>query len=394
VSQVLKTLSQVLESKRTIFTADDLTALPEDARDGLLNQTILVPSRPATHVTCDACHDDHVEEVTRIKGSTGIVSFRIRCPEAGWVEVAEERLRQWAIDVRSLVALLSAAVDSTQPPEEVMRGTAWRLATIEIAGESYDVVFVRLDGTTPSTVLNELGRKHPPARTVLIGTRDLANDTPAFAASLPLPSAFMFTGDQVSFQLDRIRSIISAQSNVAGNVFQLRGDFWQLSFDGTTKFSKDSVGMGYIARLLAEPDREIPAVTLLAARAGIDPLIATGSSGEILDDEARENYARRYRELKEDLEAANQDFDLGRVEKLESEMEQLTDELAKATGLRGNPRQKYDADKVRKSVSMAVSRDIDKITEKHEAIGRHLTATITSGLTFRYAPEHKIDWLT
>lgn len=40
-------------------------------------------------------------------------------------------------------------------------------------------------------------------------------------------------------------------------------------FDGTTVFLKDTVGMGYIARLLAEPDREIPAVTQLAACAGI-----------------------------------------------------------------------------------------------------------------------------
>lgn len=391
--QILKLLSELLESRQPIVTSDDLAALAEDARDLLLKQKILVPSRPATHVTCDACHDDHVEEVTPIKVGKRVV-FRIPCPEAGWVDVSEERLRQWTVDVRRLVALLSAAVGSIQPPDELIRGFAWRVATIEIAGESYDVVFVRINGTTQPPFQDELGRKHPPARTIVISTRDLPDDTTGFAASLPLPSAFTFTGDHLLFQLARVRSVVSAQSNVAGNVFQLRGDFWQLSFDGTTKFLKDSVGMGYIARLLAEPDREIPAVALLAARAGIDPLVATGSSGEILDDEARENYGRRYHELKEDLEEAKEDLDLGRVEKLETEMEQLTDELAKATGLRGNPRQKFDADRVRKSVSMAVSRDIDKITEKHEAIGRHLTATITSGLTFRYAPEREIDWFT
>ncbi len=391
--QILKLLSQLLESRRPIVTADDLATLPEDNRDVLLNQQILVPSRPATHVTCDACHDDHVEEVTPIKVGKR-VAFRIPCPEAGWVGVPEERLRQWTVDVRRLVALLSAAVGSSQPPDELIRGFAWRVATIEIAGESYDVVFVRINGTTQPPFQDELGRKHPPARTIVISTRDLPDDTTGFAASLPLPSAFTFTGDHLLFQLARVRSVVSAQSNVAGNVFQLRGDFWQLSFDGTTKFLKDSVGMGYIARLLAEPDREIPAVALLAARAGIDPLVATGSSGEILDDEARENYGRRYHELKEDLEDAKEDLDLGRVEKLETEMEQLTDELAKATGLRGNPRQKFDADRVRKSVSMAVSRDIDKITDKHEALGHHLTATISSGLTFRYASDRKMDWLT
>jgi hypothetical protein len=75
--------------------------------------------------------------------------------------------------------------------------------------------------------------------------------------------------------------------------------------------------MGYIARLLMEPNVSIPAVTLLAARAVIDPLVATGSSGEFLDDEAREKYGKRYRALLEDLADARENNDLGEIEKLE-----------------------------------------------------------------------------
>lgn len=152
--------------------------------------------------------------------------------------------------------------------------------------------------------------------------------------------------------------------------------------------------MGYLARLLAEPNRDIPNVALLAARAGIDPLVASGSSGQVMDAETRANYAKRYQTLQDDLEEARENLDLGRIEKLETEREQLTDLLAKVTGLRGNAREKYDADRVRKSVSMAVSRDIDKITKKHEPLGHHLTATISSGLTFRYTRDREIEWLT
>ena len=141
-------------------------------------------------------------------------------------------------------------------------------------------------------------------------------------------------------------------------------------------------------------NREIPAATLVADKGGIDPLVVTGSVGEVLDDEARVDYSRRYRELKEDLEEAQENLDLGRVEKLETEMEHLTDELAKATGLRGSPRQKYDADKARRSVSEAVRRDVARIAKQHDALARHLTTFISSGLTFRYAPEHAVDWLT
>jgi len=75
-------------------------------------------------------------------------------------------------------------------------------------------------------------------------------------------------------------------------------------------------------------------------------------------------------------------------------MEPLTNQLASATGLGGRSRAKFDAERVRKSVSMAVSRDIKKIAKRHEALGRHLDTAIDSGLTFRYAPDREIDWLT
>jgi hypothetical protein len=82
------------------------------------------------------------------------------------------------------------------------------------------------------------------------------------------------------------------------------------------------------------------------------------------------------------------------MEKLQAEMESLASEIARATGLGGRSREKTDADKVRKAVSMAVSRDIDRIAAVHPALGRHLNAAIISGYTFRYAPEQPIDWLT
>jgi len=244
------------------------------------------------------------------------------------------------------------------------------------------------------TLFAELGRRLPPARTIVVGIDLLPDGATGFAASLPVTSAFAVNDDQFEFQLDRVRSLISSQAIVAGNVFQRRGEFWQLSFVGETKFLKDSVGLGYIARLLIEPHRDIPAVTLLAARAGIDPLVTTGSSGEVLDDQARDEYGRRYRELGDELHEARENNDLGQIEKLEGEMEQLTNELASATGIGGRSRQKADIEKVRKSVSMAVSRDIERIGKEHESLGRHLTASVTSGLTFRYAPERDPGWLT
>lgn len=374
--------------------AGDLAALTEDVRRLLLEQKILVPARTATHVTCDACHDDHVEEVVRTKDLMGVVSFRIPCRDAGWVEVPDERMRQWTLDVRRLVAVLATAVGPDSPPDELVQGIAWRIGTVEIGGETYDIVFVRTSGAASESLFADLGQNMPPARTIVVGIDGAPDGVSGFAASLSPESAFVVIDGGIQFQPERVRSVVSAQSILAGNVLQQRGEFWQLSFAGETKFLKDSVGLGYIARLLMEPGRDIPAVTLLAARAGIDPLVTTGSSGEVLDDQAREEYGRRYRELQEELQAAKENNDLGTIEKLEGEMEQLTNELANATGLGGRSRKKTDIEKVRKSVSMAVSRDINRIGKEHEALGRHLTTSITSGLTFRYAPERDMDWVT
>lgn len=135
-------------------------------------------------------------------------------------------------------------------------------------------------------------------------------------------------------------------------------------------------------------------MTLHSIRTGLDPLIATGSSGEILDREACGNYEERYRALAEELDDAKQKNDLGQIEKLENEMEQLAEEVANATGLGGRTRELSDIEKVRKSVSGAVSRDLARISKEHESLGRHLTTAISSGRIFRYAPELETDWLT
>ena len=72
--------------------------------------------------------------------------------------------------------------------------------------------------------------------------------------------------------------------------------------------------------------------------------------------------------------------------------EGLTNELASATGLGGRSRQKSDFEKVRKNVSMAVTRAIDSIRDEHLVLGRHLRNSISPGLTFRYDPERDPNW--
>ena len=51
------------------------------------------------------------------------------------------------------------------------------------------------------------------------------------------------------------------------------------------------------------------AVTLPSFRSGIDPLVMTGSSGELLDEQARQEYCRRFREPQEKFRKARANDD-------------------------------------------------------------------------------------
>ena len=178
------------------------------------------------------------------------------------------------------------------------------------------------------------------------------------------------------------------------SVFRPLGRVWVLKYDGEMVLMEDARGLSYLARLLAEPDRIVPAASLLAAVVGIDPRIGAGTSGRLLDDEAMARYKREYCELQEELEEAESHDDLARIAQIKSKLDAFGTEIARATGLGGKNREKTDAERVRKNVSMAVTRAIDSIHNEHERLGRHLRNSVSSGLTFQYTPEREVDWLT
>jgi len=178
------------------------------------------------------------------------------------------------------------------------------------------------------------------------------------------------------------------------SVFRRLGQIWVLKYEGEMILMEDAKGLSYLARLLAEPGRIVPAASLLAAVAGIDPRVTKGTSGHLLDDDAMARYKREYDELQEDLEEAESRNDLGRIEQTKSKLDVFGTELARAYGLGGRKRERTDVERVRKSVSMAVSRAMDSIRDEHAVLGRHLQNSISCGLTFRYDPERDVDWLT
>lgn len=177
------------------------------------------------------------------------------------------------------------------------------------------------------------------------------------------------------------------------NVFRRLGQTWVIKYEGQMILLHSLGGLSYVARLLLDPGRTFPAAFLLAAEAGIDPRITTGTSGRALTDETLAEYKEEYIELKTELDEAKERNDLGHIDRLQKKLDFFATEIARATGYGGRKREKSDVERVRKNVSMAVTRAIDGIHAYHERLGKHLRNSVTSGLFFCYDPEHDPRWL-
>lgn len=177
------------------------------------------------------------------------------------------------------------------------------------------------------------------------------------------------------------------------SVFRRLGQYWVIKYDAQMVILNSSGGLSYLARLLVDPGRKIPAAFLLAAEMGIDPRIPVGSSGTVLDDQAFRQYQKIYLEVTQDLEEAKRDNDHAKIVELETQMEMFAAQIQSATGLGKRKRENSDPERVRKNVSNAVTRAIDAVAVEHERLGKHLRNSITSGSVFSYDPERDPQWL-
>ena len=150
--------------------------------------------------------------------------------------------------------------------------------------------------------------------------------------------------------------------------------------------------MTHIASLLAKPDRDISVVDLRAAESGLNPVTLVGSSGELIDDDARRAYGGRLQEIKEEIEDARAEFDHARTERLESEAEAIQKELKTTTGFGGRARISGDVENARTAVTNAISRALELIRKHHPELGTHLTKSTSTGLACRYTSEPGIQW--
>ena len=160
-----------------------------------------------------------------------------------------------------------------------------------------------------------------------------------------------------------------------------RGDHWEVEFRGRTAMLADLKGIGYLARLLAQPGRELHVLDL--AVSGTDEV-----GMPVLDEEAKASYRRRLAEVEDDIAEAERNHDDARRELAERDRDYLVAELSAAVGLSGRARTTGGtAERARGAVTRSLRYALSRLEEQHPDLGAHLSRTVRTGAFCSYQPD-------
>ena len=189
------------------------------------------------------------------------------------------------------------------------------------------------------------------------------------------------------------------------NVLRRDGEYWTVAYDGHVAMLRDTKGVRDLANLLAAPHRELHVLDLGAEGIGgraVDAREATDAAGihrerasgeSVLDDQARIEYKRRIHELQADIDDADGRGDPDGSARARQELDALVDQLTAAYGLGGQPRRTPDRiERARKTVTRRIRDAIARTERAHPPLGRHLQASIRTGVFCSYAPERDVRW--
>ncbi len=169
------------------------------------------------------------------------------------------------------------------------------------------------------------------------------------------------------------------------------GAGWAVTFRGRTAALPAVKGMADLARLLAQPDREVHALDLVGTAPGAAP--RQGDLGEVLDDRARVAYRQRLADLDERIADAEAYADAEAAARAIEERAFLVAELTGAYGLDGRPRRTGDpAERARTTVTSRIRDVLGRIETAHPELARHLRASVRTGTFCVYAPERPVVW--
>jgi tetratricopeptide (TPR) repeat protein len=159
------------------------------------------------------------------------------------------------------------------------------------------------------------------------------------------------------------------------------GQDWLLTMGGRTTRLRHGKGLAQLAVLLANPGREVSAAELaggMPVQAAPDP---------VLDEPARRAYRKRLAELDAALARAAERGDASAASRLETERGALVAELKRAAGLAGRPRAfSSEAERARVNVTRTIRQALNQILSADPQTGRHLAASVRTGVRCVYRP--------
>ena len=202
------------------------------------------------------------------------------------------------------------------------------------------------------------------------------------------------------------------ESDAFRGIFRNEGEYWRLFWVGSESRLKHRKGMIYIACLLHHPGQQIAATDLIASvesagNTSLSPAISAsdagqanativrglGDAGAALDSTARAQYRRRLEDLRDELETAERNNDLGRAEHARSEIEFIQAEISAAVGWHGRNRKRAShTERARLAVTKAIKAALVQIRAADPELGRHLSLGIRTGFFCSYQPKQSVHW--
>jgi tetratricopeptide (TPR) repeat protein len=181
----------------------------------------------------------------------------------------------------------------------------------------------------------------------------------------------------------------AAAAQGAPIAFVAEGEYWAITHGGATFRLRDSLGLQYLARLLAEPGRSIHVLELSAAQADPElPALDRGDAGELLDETAVARYRARLHDLQQELHEAEGFGDTARAERMREEIEFLGAELSRAVGLGGRRRRAGGStERARSAVQRRIRNAFERIRQSSPALADQLERAVKTGTFCVFRPE-------
>ena len=191
------------------------------------------------------------------------------------------------------------------------------------------------------------------------------------------------------------------------NTYIEQGQLFLTQFEGRISTFKYRLGHKYIRYLLNHPYKETEYLDLYLiinppppsekSHLDFDDDMGARVANRSIDTTTNEtigNYKAQIKNLKERLENAKLLGESEKADKLQDDINALTNEIAKSVDKNGRPRKSGgDLTKIRDSIRRAIDRTIDEISKTDKKLAEHLKTSILREGALIYRPSVETNWI-